>query len=92
MVYGEGDTSFRAAGGEAGVEGGEPRSGDGDEFIAGGSVGGACVPEFLIQREERGADGVEGGAVAAHPGAGATDGLFRCGVGRVHEAGAGAPE
>ena len=63
-----------AACGEAGVEGGEPRSGDGDEFIAGGSVRGACVPEFLIQREERGADGVEGGlafrdgAVALGPG------------------------
>ena len=50
-----------AAGGEAGVDGGEPGGGGGDELVAGGLVGEAGVAEFLIQREQRGADGVEGG-------------------------------
>ena len=50
-----------AAGGEAGVDGGEPGGGGGDEFVARGVVGEAGMAEFLIQREECGADGVEGG-------------------------------
>ena len=73
-----------AAGGETSVDSVEPRGGGGDEFVARGVVGEAGVAEFLMQREERGADGVEGrlavgrGAVAF--GAGLGSGGFTAGT------------